>query len=168
MTLQWFHTTNPNAEKWAEQQISTSLSHVIELAVNTKKGNSPLVQFRLLARSSFHLCQNKKQAEPPKMGCTHINVLNEPKQSVFLDVSSPPCWRRPGSQSVCLGAGCCQDVQLTLTWKKNPDRIKKNFFLTCKHISHSCRGGWGRAWVEIWRSLINVRGFNRQLLWRSG
>lgn len=62
------------------------------------------------------------------MGRTHINVRNEPKQSVFLEVSSLPHWRRLRSLSVCLGADCCQDVQLTLTWKKNPDRIKKNFF----------------------------------------
>lgn len=35
--------------------------------------------------------------------------MEEPKQSVFLDVSGPPFWRWLRSPSLCLGADYCQD-----------------------------------------------------------
>lgn len=71
---------------------------------------------------------------------------------------------------MCLGADHCQDVQLTLTWKKNPDRIKKNFFFF-KHanIFHILAGvveaGPGGNLEKLIKTYVVL---NRQLHLRFG
>lgn len=66
------------------------------------------------------------------MEYVHINVRNEPKQSIFLETVLSPigeCWE------VFLGADRCQDIQLTPTWKRNPGRKKKEHFFFFKHAN---------------------------------
>lgn len=111
----WFHTTLPNTAEWAEQQISTSLSHVKK----RKKKKKRQEKLRMQRAVSFKW--------EVRFSSLSQYQMEEPKQSVFFllgRVRASLLEMAEKSLFVFRSRLLPRFFQLTLTWKRNPDWIK--------------------------------------------